>query len=505
MALSLNQKQQKVIDCGIRGESLSVDSAPGSGKSFTLRNLAYQLPSVKGRYLVYNDSAANEARHRFPGNFKVSTIHSLALSCIDQAYREKLGFMNNHQIVDFLDIKPSSFAPPLVMASFISDTLSKFCQSTDRYIKDYHVPPIRDLSDSHTQKRKEQIAVAAAKIFDSARDINSPVPVSHDIYLKIFQLGHYQLGLDTIMLDEAQDANPVMWDVITNQKDTQLIVVGDRFQQLNAFRGAINVMDMMPGATRINMNQSYRLGSEMVNVCNTVLNNHLHSDYRVEGNPNLKSWIGNSGKLEDLHLFRTNMGLLSDLFDYTQNRGHKVHVVGGTKEIKGLILNCEKLKRGERPRSGELSRFADWDSFIDYADSPAGRHLYKFKSISEKFDVDQLLTVLEKVDSFGPKKADCVFSTVHKAKGMEAASARIAGDFKDPSSKRFNKEEGNVYYVATTRSNRLNETAVRSFIKTMARYEAKNEKQPRIKRRQEVKKTFDKPVQIDNHHDIAPF
>lgn len=514
MSLVLNESQESIIYHGMKGEALSVDSAPGSGKSFILRHLASKMNTVRGCYVAFNDSTAQSAKGRFANNFHVSTSHSLALSRVNPLYRDKLGVMNNYEVVDFLDIKPSSFASSLVMAGYINETLAKFCQSAERIIRPHHVPNIRDISDAHTQERKEQIAIAAAKIFDTARDVNSKVPVSHDIYMKIFQLEGRNLGFDVIMLDEAQDTNPVLWDVLRRQGDTQLIVVGDRFQQLNQFRGAINVMDMMPDAVRINMDQSYRFGPDMAMVANTVLCNHLHTNYRIKGRDGLKSLIGNTGELERLHLFRTNLGLLTDVLDYSYNQDRKVHVLGGTGEMRSLLLNCQKLKRGERPRHGELSRFSCWEQFEAYAESPVGRHLYKFKTITERFDVGHLLSALETVDKHSADKSDCIFSTVHKAKGLESPSVRIAGDFKSPADRRFSKSEGNIYYVAATRAKAtedspavLNETAVRNYIKTKARYEVSNERKTKVLQKPEEPKKFEAP-KIDATFDIsgpAPF
>ena len=48
---------------------------------------------------------------------------------------------------------------------------------------------------------------------------DSVFPVTHDTYLKLFQLSHPDLSKrwDTILFDEAQDANPVTSVFVLNQ------------------------------------------------------------------------------------------------------------------------------------------------------------------------------------------------------------------------------------------------------------------------------------------------
>jgi len=68
----------------------------------------------------------------------------------------------------------------------------------------------------------------------------------HDGYLKLYQLSNPVLQYDCILLDEAQDINPVTGEIIFSQsrafnfysKKTSIILVGDSHQQIYSFRGA---------------------------------------------------------------------------------------------------------------------------------------------------------------------------------------------------------------------------------------------------------------------------
>lgn len=463
----ISQAQQQVLKYGVQGRNISVNSAPGSGKSFILKRLARELPDVKGIALSFNNSTAKEAKKGYPKNFEVFTSNALALDRMDPGYSKKLGTINAWDIVDWLNIQPSSFSSSISMGFYVLQTLNNFCNSADEQLDLSHAPDIFDVNEEMTRQTKYNMAVMAAQIFEMAVDLKSSVPVTHNIYLKEFQLNKPQLGYDTLFLDEAQDTNPVVWDIIKNQVDTQIVLVGDQFQQLNRFRGAMNVMDMLPNAKHVNMNISWRFGNAIAAVANTLLDRHFAVDYRVEGNPEKKSKVGRLTKIPNLHLYRSNLGLLSGVLDKTL-AGHKVNVVGGVSEMKNLIHGCSQLKSGKRSNVSELSRFRSWDEFVSFTETKAGRHMKKFKNASEKYDTSQLISALDSAEK--PQKGALLFSTAHKAKGLEAESCFIGNDFIGPDDKRYTLDESNVLYVAVTRGNCLDETNVRGHITTYSNH-----------------------------------
>ncbi|MCT6953414.1 UvrD-helicase domain-containing protein, partial [Salmonella enterica] len=68
-------------------------------------------------------------------------------------------------------------------------------------------------------------------------------PVTHDTYLKIYQLSKPDLSArcTTVLFDEAQDANPVTSAIILEQP-CRVVLVGDTHQQIYRFRGADNAL-----------------------------------------------------------------------------------------------------------------------------------------------------------------------------------------------------------------------------------------------------------------------
>ena len=68
-----------------------------------------------------------------------------------------------------------------------------------------------------------------------------------------------EMSADFILLDEAQDTNPVVLDVLRRQS-AQMVYVGDKYQQIYEWRGAVNAMEQMAtdGVTYLTM--SFRFG-----------------------------------------------------------------------------------------------------------------------------------------------------------------------------------------------------------------------------------------------------
>jgi len=88
---------------------------------------------------------------------------------------------------------------------------------------------------------QEDLIRQSAKIFGKMTDLNNDLPVTHDVYLKVWALTNPIIRKDYIFFDEYQDSNPVIAQIIKNQ-DCQKIFVGDQFQQIYSWRGAVNAL-----------------------------------------------------------------------------------------------------------------------------------------------------------------------------------------------------------------------------------------------------------------------
>ncbi len=135
----------------------------------------------------------------------------------------------------------------------MKSTLDQFMMSPDEEITERHVPKRwlhRHLHVDHVSEDISRLVVADAKnIWTKMSDPEeASVKISHDGYLKVWQLGRPVLNdvkkirHDVLLVDEGQDMNPAMLDVFHRQSSTPRFIVGDPHQQVYVFRGAVNAL-----------------------------------------------------------------------------------------------------------------------------------------------------------------------------------------------------------------------------------------------------------------------
>ncbi|MFX8098481.1 UvrD-helicase domain-containing protein, partial [Acinetobacter baumannii] len=93
---------------------------------------------------------------------------------------------------------------------------------------------------------------------EESQNPQSPGAISHDVYVKLWQLSRPTIPADYILFDESQDANGLMLSVLRRQS-AQVIYVGDPYQQIYEWRGAVNAMDHIKAQKRA-LTLSFRFG-----------------------------------------------------------------------------------------------------------------------------------------------------------------------------------------------------------------------------------------------------
>ncbi|MCP5859974.1 UvrD-helicase domain-containing protein, partial [Klebsiella pneumoniae] len=84
----------------------------------------------------------------------------------------------------------------------------------------------------------------ARNIWAYMQDTKSDVKMPHDGYLKLYAMSRPALRYDIILLDEAQDTNPITLDLVMAQRGhAKIVLVGDRHQGIYGFRKAMNAME----------------------------------------------------------------------------------------------------------------------------------------------------------------------------------------------------------------------------------------------------------------------
>ncbi|TBA34777.1 UvrD-helicase domain-containing protein [Rhizobium ruizarguesonis] len=455
-------EQSAALDAFLKGKSLKINAFAGSGKTSTLQLLA-NATGLRGQYLAFNKSIVADAGEKFPDTVNCSTSHSLAFRAAPAGYKQDIGKLTNRctakQLVEVLDIKRRRFGDkyavtPDSQGYLYLETIRRYTQSADDEIGPQHVPTLGALRAAPEDILQEVSSFAldgALQVWGRMLSERDPLPLGHDGYLKLWGLSRPIIAADYIMLDEAQDTNPVVLDILQRQRG-QLIYVGDRYQQIYEWRGAVNAMEAIETDARTFLTTSFRFGNAIADLATKMLVK-LGESQPVRGNPNIVSRIGAVNNPAAV-LARTNATTISAVIE-ALDAGHKPHLVGDKSELMDMLRGVQALKENEPSTCPAFFGFKSWNEVVEFARTDEGAHLVMFVNLVEKRGEKQLMWALNR--TVDEEKADLVISTAHKSKGREWKSVRLMDDFlrSSPTDKENSgpdPAEMRLLYVALTRA-----------------------------------------------------
>lgn len=467
------EEQRNCLALFNSGASMRIEAAAGSGKTTTLRYLMTD-GARRGRtlYTSFGKKTVEEAKARFPQGVDVRTNHSLAFRTTGSRW-QRLGRLEGRittralaELWGWSDRVFAPFAPMHVGAHAVLRTIDTFCQSADPFIGREHVPPLKGAHGLGEVAFETRVLDFAEATWDRMMDTDpgERMPITHDVYLKAWALGKPQLGYGTILLDEAQDTTDLMIGLLASQRGTQLVVVGDRFQQIYAWRGAVNAMSNFKTDVIGHLTQSFRFGPAIANVANAVLAEYLETGMRIRGSSTIASRCAPVESPRAV-LARTNAELIGALIAaQLAMPNQRFAVVGGTNEMEALVRGAMDLMQGVRTWVPDLAPFSNWAEVMEAAGEDGGTYLKPLVTLVQTYGPSMLLQHLQRAKGNERDEDSCrqLFSTVHKAKGREFQSVALCGDFAEkmppaapgePSA--WNPEEGNLLYVAVTRAREL--------------------------------------------------
>jgi len=227
----LTAEQESHINTMLKGENHAIQAPPGSGKTFLLLALARKMPG-HGLSVSFNRLLSIEASKKFNSAVTCKTGHALAYGAVGFKYKKRLNKLTGKHLSDNREIGDwQMFNSPSNKGYLILNTIRNYCYSADDAISWKHVPKLTILNNENIDLMKEDLIQNATAIFEEMMDLNSDLPITHDVYLKIWALSNPKIKMDYIFFDEYQDSNPVIADVIKRQ-NCQKIFVGDQFQQI---------------------------------------------------------------------------------------------------------------------------------------------------------------------------------------------------------------------------------------------------------------------------------
>lgn len=435
---------------------IKVRAGAGSGKTTTLIGLAEFNSKERMLYLAFNKAIQEDAARKFGRNVVCQTVNSVAYNAMN------VGRVYGHKLVPFVKAKQVSdmLGVPYYAAALALSTINAYLYSADREIGELHA--VRALVKP---SNLFMITNLAREIWEIMIDKNnSKVGITHDGYMKLFQLSGKSLGnYDRILLDEAQDTNPIT-AALVEAHGGKKVYVGDRNQSIYAFRGAENAMDTI-AAKEYLLSSSFRFGQSVADIANLLLEHTLGDDFKMTG---LGAETAINAPITGKYalLSRTN-GALFEAAVAALEEGKKVCIIGGPESLKlQMLIDTYRLSVGEvssiiTPAIKQFKNFPEMERLTGGDVDSGGGEEAKDLELSalcravKKYGgrIPALATRIDAKCRSSKEEADITLSTAHKAKGLEFDNVVMADDFADPSSPDGTDiQEGNLLYVTATRA-----------------------------------------------------
>ncbi|HSY60464.1 MAG TPA: UvrD-helicase domain-containing protein, partial [Cytophaga sp.] len=466
---------------------IKINAVAGSGKTTTIIEYAKAQPATSSiLYLAFNKSVKLEAQKKFADqglhNVKVETAHSLAYREIifRSNYRIKANGYKTHEIVEILGLKNNGDKhAEFIAANHINKFITYFCNSDKQKVQDlnYREVVFDEEAKAFVFAAYEYIE-KQTRLFLAKMD-KGEIEITHDFYLKKFQLSNPRLYYDYILFDEGQDASPAMLDIFFKQSAIK-VIVGDTHQQIYGWRFAVNSLEKTNFKTH-HLSSSFRFSADIAKLAVDVLGwkNFVTEEqqFSIEG-----KGTGKENKVKAI-IARTNLGLLLKAIEFVIEKKQvkyiyfegNIHSYTYADEGTSLydVLNLYN-KKPALIRDKLIAQMKSIEELEEYVEKTEDVQLKMMIEIVEEYgnDIPGILNLIKEkhVGNDEKDKAEMIFSTVHRCKGMEYDSIQIVNDFitqdkveKQTKGTRSDEvinvaklnEEINLLYVAVTRTKNI--------------------------------------------------
>jgi superfamily I DNA/RNA helicase len=466
-------EQELARELFLKQEGLRIDAYAGTGKTTTLQLLA--MSSLhRGIYLAFNRSIAEEARHRFPQQVTCATAHSIAFRGIRRlfGYSEwKLTgsltpnmVMTSFAMPESVTFRSGMTLPKRSYCSILLDSVRRFLQSDDEEPRRKHIPRygcLEAIPEKQFDDFTQQAIGHVQAVWNAMRHKSERLPLGHDGYLKLWALSQPKAQVDYIMVDEAQDLNPVLLGVLRRMQ-CSVIYVGDPYQQIYDWRGATNAMEQVLTNHQVLLSQSFRFGTAIADAA-TIVIRRLGAQQPLRGGAGVESHLARVRP--NVILARSNAGVIGSVLQCLA-RGITCHVLGGTRELERVLEDVKRIKQGTMAQSSELLGFSLWKDVMAFSVQPEGEYLRGLVTLVQEYGEETMLRAIAKCEK-EEGAAQIVCSTAHKAKGREWGYVRVNSDFdsafaraskaSSPNDRRGDhrgsfEAEARLLYVAMTRA-----------------------------------------------------
>jgi DNA helicase-2/ATP-dependent DNA helicase PcrA len=464
---------QDAIFSAVRESSdpLLIQAVAGSGKTTTIIE-ATRFATGPNLFLAFNKAIAEDIRGKLPSG-EAKTLNALGHRLwMQNALGARLEARKNEKLVEAL--MPSEarrkfgFLVQRIVSTAKANAVGIDSEVNSSDFEHFITNGEWDIDDADIVSA----AHYAAKVFSLSRDDLQTFDFDDQLYGPVYRDWTFP-SFGTVLVDEAQDLNRIQHLFLGKLcgMETRLIAVGDRHQAIYAFRGALaNSLDLLKEHFKVlelPLSISYRCPLAVVAEAQELVPHIQARPGAPAGLVQYQERIPNIDMAaEDPELFaegwlvvcRNNAPLFAAIMRHVRARRPCRVLSNALEGLAGFI----KKFRTEDP-SEMLRRLDRWLEKETLAAEAKGM-AWKVASLADKAETVRALSegfqtvgqILDLIRSLSEGRTGPIFSTIHKAKGLEAEHVYFLRPdlvpgwwIKEPEAL---QQEYNLRYVAITRA-----------------------------------------------------
>lgn len=449
---------------------LMLEARAGTGKSTSIAEGMHRMPrSARMTYCAFNKHIAAEFAARAPGHVHAATMHSLGFRMIRDALGDvAIESWKSETLAErYFPAKWEDRPARNAVSHLVSLCKNLLDDGTDRET----LLSLVAVYDVNLGQRKEDILAVVGEVLRESAEHTSIIDFDDMIWLPI------RLGLDCarpsdlLFVDECQDTNRCQMALMSSLcPDGRQVGVGDDRQAIYGFRGADSAaMESIAarldsadrGLARLPLTITWRCPRSHVRLANAIVPDLEAAPGAIEGQiveadePDALAALAPG----DMVLCRHNAPLVGACYRLLR-QGRKA-VVRGRDIGKGLLALIARLKAQDVPTL--IGRLDDYRVRETQALNELRNPGPALVALSDRVScllamcegsrtTDEVKARIEALFSDLDERGAVVFSSIHRAKGLERDRITILRP--DLLASPFG-QEGNLAYVAATRSRRL--------------------------------------------------
>jgi DNA helicase-2/ATP-dependent DNA helicase PcrA len=471
--------QQNIANCFSNENcNIVIDALAGSGKTTLLKILSNLIPAdEKAAFSAFNKSIADELKEKISKpNVEIGTMHSFGWKAIIRTYLKPV--VKNNKIGDICyNFLPSWSASDGVQLG--ADYLQKIKKIVDLArlsLADTEVA-LEAIAERHDIELTNGECKRALEVLRISNQDKKNFDFTDMIYIaatdprvKLNKYNHF-------FVDECQDLSLAQQLMIEKSllPGGRFVAVGDKRQAIYGFAGAdsesFETLCNKPNTLVLPLSVNYRCAKSIIKLAQSLVPNIQAHDGAIEGLIDFTASYRNI-KQGDFVLCRNTAPLVKLCLQFIRE-GRKAYVKGG--DIGTNLLNIIKKSKADTIEelksklTDELFKIFDKLKkkfpYLSDEDIKAENAYFLFYEkrlvintiINSGVNIKSVQDVSNCIASiFADEKEGIIFSTVHKAKGLESNNVYIICPELMPSKrakKQWQKEqEQNLIYVAYTRA-----------------------------------------------------